>query len=104
MLKHFKGENDMNEPMQQTEVGQQENQLVSAVRHATGNLERAEVLRDKLYQTLDRLRGPAPQSAPTSEEKLTDQGAIPRLVRQQERTTEAIETALSTLSEIEQYV
>ncbi len=86
------------------ETDQPESQLAQQVRNATSNLERAEVLRDKLMQLLDRLRGPTPQATPDQDSKLTEQGAMSRLVMQHERTTETIEAALHTLSEIEQYV
>ena len=87
------------------ETDQPENQLAQQVRNATNNLERAEVLRDKLSQLLDRLRGPVPSAAPeVAGEKLTEQGAMSRLVMQHERTGETIEAALHTLNEIEQYV
>lgn len=83
---------------------QPESQLAQQVRNATSNLERAEVLRDKLMQLLDRLRGPTPQPAHEQDSKLAEQGAMSRLVMQHERTSETIEAALHTLSEIEQYV
>ena len=86
------------------EADQPESQLAQQVRNATSNLERAEVLRDKLYQLIDRLRGPVPQPAPEQDTKLADQGAMSRLVMQHERTSETIETALHTLNEIEKYV
>ena len=94
----------MNSPM--TEAGTEaESYLSQQCRNATSNVERAQVLRDKLEQMLDRLRGPAPKSAPEAEiNKMVEQGDMPRLVMQLERTSAAIETALSTLSEIEQYV
>ena len=86
------------------ETDQPESQLSQQVRNATSNLERAEVLRDKLMQLLDRLRGPTPQPAHEQDSKLAEQGAMARLVMQHERTSETIETALHTLNEIEQYV
>ncbi len=93
----------VNQP--QIDGGQTENQLSQAVRNATSNLERVEVLRDKLEQLLDRLRGPTPKSAPEAEiGKMAEQGTMTRLTMQHERTSAAIETAIQTLSEIEQYV
>ena len=89
-----------------TEVDpKQENQLAAQVRIATSNLERAEVLRDKLTQMLDRLRGPTPKPAPEQDiNKMVEPGAMTRLVMQHERTNDAIENALQIVSEIEQYV
>ncbi len=83
---------------------QPESQLAQQVGNATSNLERAEVLREKLYHMLDRLRGPTPKTTPEVGDKLAEQGAMSRLAMQQERTSETIEAALHTLSEIEQYV
>lgn len=89
----------------QTEVAQTENQLSQACRNATSNLERVEVLRDRLEQLLDRLRGPTPKAAPEQEiNKMVEQGTMLRLTSQHERTSAAIETAIQMLSEIEQYV
>ncbi len=89
----------------QTDVAQSENQLSQAVRNATSNLERVEVLRDRLEQLLDRLRGPTPKAAPDQEiNKMVEQGTMLRLTSQHERTSTAIETAIQMLSEIEQYV
>ena len=97
--------NAMNqEPIARAETDQKENQISCAVRHATQNLERAEALRDKLHQMLERLRGSTPESARNVEEKLVDTGSMPRLERQHERTTTVIEDALSDVNEIEQYV
>ncbi len=87
------------------ETDQPESQLAQQLHAATGNLERAEALRDKLSRMLARLRGPVPSAAPeVVGEKLSEQGAMSRLVMQHERTSETIEAALHTLNEIEQYV
>lgn len=94
----------MKTPMPQVATDQKENLISCAVRHATQNLDRAEALRDKLHQMLERLRGSTPESARPAEDKLVDTGTMPRLERQHERTTMAIEEALSHVNEIEQYV